>query len=164
MTKQFLTNKAVFVVKGYLSSTKDSVQPIGNKAFIEAQKEAEYIITFAEMAKNKDFKGKEADNITDLKKEVLNALSSKDITYIKNSKKPEQKLTIQLKSEAIAFMNNVETVEINRKVNKLLQKFNIIQEFEEIGLFFEDEIVKIDKIYTIKEIVDAAKYVVGLLD
>jgi len=164
MTKQFLTSKEVFVVKGYLSSEKDKVQPIGNAAFIAAQKEAEYIITFAKMAKGKDFFGKQPDSITELKNEVLNALSSKGVDYIEKPKKTEQKVTNQLKKEAYAFMQYLEDTENIRKVNNILQKFNVVHEFEEVGLFFDDEIVKIDKIYTIKEIVDAVKSVINIID
>lgn len=163
MTKQFLTNKEVFVVKGYLSSEKDKVQPIGNKEFIDAQKEAEYLITFAKMAKDKDFVGRRPDSIHDLRNDVLKALESKDIEYIKAPKKVEQKLTNQLKNEALSFMKNLEDTANVKDINNYLQRFNVINEFEEIGLFFEDEIVKIDKIYTIAEIKKAAESVIALL-
>ena len=42
------------------------------------------------------------------------------------------------------------------RVNKMLQTFNIIDEFETFGLYFNtNEIVKLSKIYTIEEIVSA---------
>jgi hypothetical protein len=163
MTKKFLTSKEVFVVKGYLSSSKDNVQPIGNSEFIKAQQAAEYIVTFAEMAKNKDFKGKEADNLAIFKLEVEEALSKKGMEYIKAPKKVVKKLTKQLADEALAFINYEEKVEETKKVNDFLQRFNIINEFEEIGLFWEEEIVKIDKIYTIKEITEAVQSCINLL-
>ena len=50
------------------------------------------------------------------------------------------------------------------KINKFLSQFNIVNEFEEFGLFFDQDIVKLNKIYTIKEITAAVKAVIDLLD
>lgn len=163
MSKKFLTSKEVFVVKGYLSSDKTKVQPIGNAIFVEAQKQAEYIVTFAKMTKGKDFKGAEPYDLNVFRNEVVEALSEKDTVYVNAPKKVEQKLNKQLTEEALAFINYEEKVEETNKINNFLQKFNVISEFEETGLFWDDEIVKIDKIYTIKEITDAVKEVIDLI-
>lgn len=163
MSKKFLTKEEVFVVKGYLSSDKTSVKPIGNAAFIAAQEQAEYVITFAKMAKGKDFKGNEAENLASFKNKVTEALSKKDTIYVSDPKKPERKISKQLSDEALAFINYEEKIEETSKVNDFLQKFNIISEFEEIGLFWDEEIVKINKIYTIAEITKAVKEVIDLV-
>jgi hypothetical protein len=44
------------------------------------------------------------------------------------------------------------------------QRFNVINDFETFGLFFESGIVKIERIYTIKEITKALNEVIDLLD
>lgn len=164
MNKEFLTSSEVFVVKGYLSSGAKKVSPVFNKAFVDAQKHAEYVITFAEKAKGKDFVGKPADSIADLRAEVQKALAKNDTQYVKAPEKVEKTLHKQLADEALAFVNYDKKLGKVEKVNKFLQQFNIVQEFEEIGLFFEQEIVKLNKIYTIAEIVTAVESVIDLLD
>ncbi len=86
------------------------------------------------------------------------------IEYVKGPKavsKPTHKL---LEDEALAFINfGKETSKVD-KVNTFLSSFNIINEFEEHGLFFDQGIVKMNKIYTMKQIIDAVTEVIDLLD
>lgn len=162
--KEFLTKEEVFVVKGYLSRNDKKVIPVFNPEFVEAQKHAEYVITFAEKAKGKDFNGKKADSVYDLRREVHGALSQKETKYVKAPKKVEKKLHTQLADEALAFIKYDAKLGKVDKVNKFLQQFNVVQEFEEVGLFFEQNIVKLTKIYTIAEIVKAVESVIDILD
>lgn len=164
MTKEFLTKDEVFIVKGYLSKDAKKVVPIFNQAFVEAQRHAEYIITFAKIAKGKDFIGKEADSVDDLVLETMKSLSVNKVEYIQKPKAVEQKLQNQLKNEALAFIRNSEETSKVERINIFLQRFNILNEFSEIGLFFEQDIVKLSKIYTIEEVVKAVESVIDLLD
>ena len=164
MNKEFLTSSEVFVVKGYLSNNAKKVSPIFNKAFVDVQKYAEYIITFAEKAKGKDFVGKQADSLADLRAEVYKSLSKNATEYVKAPEKVEKALHKQLADEALAFINYDKKLDKVSKVNKFLQQFNVVQEFEEVGLFFEQDIVKLNKIYSISEVVSAVESVIDLLD
>lgn len=166
MTKTFLNSKEVEVNKGYLSVVNESnkMTPVSNAAFIEAQKQAEWVVTFAKLAKGKDFKGKTADSLESLKSEVSKELAAKATKYVDVPKVEKGKITIQLADEALAFIKGAEDKTKAEKVNNFLQQFNILQEFEEVGLFFEQEIVKIEKIYTVTEIVEAVNSVIDLLD
>lgn len=164
MSKQFLTSDKVFAVKGYLSSNDKEVKPIGNVAFLQAQAHAHYVVTFAEMAKGKNFKGKEADSIEELKKEVLAKLHNNVIKeHIKEPKEPVREINAKLKEEALAFVKFEEDKENSKKINAYLDNFAIIDEFEEVGLFFDELIMKVDKIYTMKEIIKAVKETIDLL-
>jgi len=164
MGKKFLTSGEVFVVKGYLSENGSKVAPVSNKAFVDAQKHAEYIITFAEKAKGKDFVGKKADSLADLKEEVRKELTKSDVKYLSEPKKVAKRLHDQLAEEALAFIKYDKTLDKVNQVNNFLQQFNTIQEFEEVGLFFEEDIVKLGKIYTIDEIVKAVESTIDLLN
>lgn len=164
MSKQFLKKGEVKLVNGgYLSNSDD--KPISNAEFVAAQKEAEYIVTFAEMAKDKDFKGKHADSLELFVEEVNKKVYGNTKTeFIKDPKKVKLKLTEQLKQEGLDFHKfNEEKLKI-RKINKFLQKFNAINEFERFGLFFEEDIVKLNKIYTMEEIIESAKSVIDIID
>ena len=166
MNKQFLTSKDVTLLNGgYLSNANDK-KPIFNPRFYAAQRHAEYIVTFAEKAKGKDFVGKQADSLESLKLEVEEVLNSKDeILFVKKPKEVKRKLNEQLFEEAMAFTKYQESSSKVDKVNNFLNtNFTVLKEFEEYGLFFEEEIVKLDKIYTLREVVKAVQEVIELLD
>lgn len=147
---------------GYLLNSKD--EPVFNERFISVQKHAEWVITFAEKAKGKDFVGKQADSIVDVKAEVLKAISGSDIQYVTAPKGVKRELTEKLQKEALDFINNDKETLKTVKVNKFLQQFNAIKEFEDFGLYFEEDICKLNKIYTIEEIVEAVTLIIDLVD
>lgn len=162
MNKVFLKKEEVTLLNGGYLSTKEG-NPVFHAGFFEAQKHAEYIVTFAKMAKDKDFNGKPADNLLAFKAEVLDVLATKDTSYIEAPKKVKRELTEKLANEALAFMEYTEESSKVEKVNAFLQQFNVLKEFEEFGLFFGQDIVKLNKIYTIKEIVKAVESIIDLL-
>lgn len=163
--KKFLKSDQVELVSGYLAVKGAEVMtPVTHKAFVKAQQHAEYIITFAKLAKDKDFVGKKADSLSDLVKEVKEALAEKAKTYVAKPEKIEKPITKSLADEAMAFMKFEETTTKVEKMNAFLQQFNIVSEFEEIGLFFKEGIVRLNKIYTIAEITEAVKQTIDLLD
>lgn len=147
---------------GYLLNSKD--EPVFNENFITVQKHAEWVVTFAEKARGKDFVGKVPDSIESVKEEVRKALSSKGVEYVKAPKKVKQDLTEKLQEEALAFIKYQGESSKTEKINKFLQQFNIIQEFEEFGLYFEEDICKLNKIYTIEEVVKAVTEVIDIID
>jgi len=147
---------------GYLLNSKD--EPVFNEDFIAVQKHAEWVVTFAEKAKGKDFVGKEADSIIDVETEVLKALSKSKVEYVSSPKKVKGELTEKLQEEAMTFIKFNSESSKTDKINKFLQQFNKLQEFEEFGLYFEEDICKLNKIYTIKEVVTAVKQIIDLVD
>lgn len=163
MSKSFLESKEVFVVKGYLSSNKTKVQPIYNSEFIAAQKNAEWAITFAAKCVDKDFKGKAPDSLEEVRNQVREELSSKGVEYVAKPTEVKQKLTEELKNEALAWLDYQKDTSKTEKINQFMQKFNVLYKFEEVGLFFEEDVIEIKKIYTVKEILDAVTSVIDLL-
>jgi hypothetical protein len=161
--KQFLKVEDLQLINGGYLSNKEG-KPVYNAEFIAAQQHAHFIAELAKEAEGKDFKGKEADSIEEVKQTVLNRLSSVEtVEFIKGPKKFKQDLTDKLKSEALGFINFNEEVSKTAKINEFLQSFKVIDEFEKFGLFFEEEIVKLNKIYTIKEIVKNTKLIIDLV-
>jgi len=162
--KKFVKSTEIALVNGGYLSLKEGESPINNKKFVQAQKHAEYIVTFAEMAKGKDFNGKKADSLQSLEKAVKEALASKATKFVEKSERPEKPLTEKLATEAMAFMNFEASSSKVEKINKFLQQFEILHEFESHGLFFKDGIVKLNKIYTMEEIIAAVESTIDLLD
>ena len=164
MSKIFVKKNDLNLINGGYVITGKNETPVYNEQFITVQKHAEWVVTFAEKAKGKDFVGKAPDSIESVKEEVRKALSSKGVEYIKAPKKVKQDLTEKLQEEALAFIKYQGESSKTEKINKFLQQFNIIQEFEEFGLYFEEDICKLNKIYTIEEIVAAVTAVIDIID
>ena len=148
---------------GYVVTGKEEI-PVYHKDFVEAQKHAEWVVTFAEKTKGKDFIGKAPDTIESVKRETELALADRGIKYITAPPAPKQELTNKLQAEALSFMTTTTKRVQVEKINDFLQAFNTIQEFEEFGLYFKEEVCKLNKIYTIKEIAKAAELIIDLLD
>lgn len=148
---------------GYVVAGKNET-PVYNEQFIRVQKHAEWVVTFAEKAKGKDFIGKQADSIADVVAETFKALSKSDVEYVKAPKEVKRELTDKLKEEALAFIKFQGESSKTEKINKFLQQFNVVKEYEEFGLYFEENICKLNKIYTIEEIVKAVKQVIDVIE
>lgn len=147
---------------GYLSDKEGN--PITNADFVAAQKRAEYIVTFAKHAKDKDFVGKEADCLQECKDAVREELASLNtVEFVKAPKKVAKKLSDQLADEALAFMKWEEDSTKVEKINEFLKEFTVLKDYEEYGLFFDKGIVKLNNIYTLKDVVKAVEQTIDLL-
>ena len=162
--KTFLTSKDLSILgSGYLATAEK--KPVYNEAFCNAQKHAEFVITFAEKAKGKDFVGKEKDSLEDFKRELAQHFADADkTTFVEVPKAVKGEITQKLAKEAMAFADSEEKAYTSEKVNNFMQQFIAIKEFEDFGLFFEEEVCKMNKIYTIAEIQNAVVAVISLLD
>jgi hypothetical protein len=95
----------------------------------------------------------------------MKQLSEKEtIEFVKGPKKVKRPTTEALKEEALAFLNFETEKDNTEKINKFLQQFSIINEFETFGLFFNPKISKLNKIYTMKEVVAAVSSMIDNLD
>lgn len=164
MSKIFVKKNELMLVNGGYVVTGKNETPVYNEQFITVQKHAEWVVTFAEKAKGKDFIGKQADSIEDVKRATKEALSNKDIEYVSIPKAPKMELTNKLQKEALDFIMNSGEVSKAKAINNFLQQFNILNDFEKFGLYFTEDIVKLNKIYTMDEVVKAVTEVIDLID
>lgn len=154
---------------GYLYSTKG--KSVYNKEFVDLQKEASFIFKLYEineknnhrLVRNRPIKGILTKEQM-LEKASELAFKETAIEFITIPEEPNSSLKDQLKSEALEFIHHDEEVELITRVNKYMQRFNILVDFESHGLFFEKGQSKLNKIYTIAEITEAVQSVVHLLD
>lgn len=163
MTKIFVTKENLKVENGYLVIDGDMNKPVYHEQFVKAQKKAEWLILFAEKCKGKDFNGKAPDSLKDIKKEVEVELAEKTRKFIEEPNLPSSTINDKRLKEALAFDSYQEKRSDTKKVNEYLQRFNVIDDFEKVGLYFDQDIVKLEKIYTIEEITEAVISVIKLL-
>jgi len=163
MSKQFLKKADLQLANGGYLSNKDK-SPVNNAEFVTAQRHAEYIVTFAKMAKGKDFKGKKADSIDELRSAVSKLVQGNQaIEFVAKPDTVKRPTGDKLAKEALAFISFQDDSSKVKKINDFLQQFKVLNEFEEFGLFFEEDIVKLNNIYTLKEVVDAVTETIDLI-
>lgn len=159
--KQFLKNTEVELKNGNHLFAGET--PVTNVEFVQAQRQAEYIVTFARLAKGKSFKDVKAYNLGQLRMEVMDALAEKDVQFVQKPKAIDQPLTKQLADEAMSFVNFRESSNKVDQINAFMQQFKVLRDFEEVGLFFDQGIVKLNNIYTLEQVLSAVTETIDLL-
>lgn len=143
---------------GYLSGIDGS--PISHTAFVEAQQKAHYLVSLANNVQNKTFKAAKVDSFQDCVTQVMNEINSAEgVKYESSPVKPEMPLKNKLAEEALSWINFNQNSSATERINQSMQQFNVLNDFEQFGLFFSEGIVKLTKIYTIAEILEAVKIV-----
>lgn len=164
---QFLNSNEITIQNGYLSALVKGAKkptPIFNADFVSAQEKAEYIVLFAKCAANKNFTSRRADSVEDVRREVANMLAAKATVYVTAPEKAVTPVTDSLAKEALAFMDFHEGSSRIKKVNDFMQQFQVLTDLEDNGLFFtETQVVKMNKIYSVKDILTAVNSCIDLL-
>lgn len=162
---EFLTNKQIKLnAAGYLVSA-ESKQPITHKAFVEQQKSAEYLVKLSTAIKDCNFKEGKVDSLESIKQEVRNAINAANTTsYLSEPTEPKSKVQDELLKFALDFDKFHDDKDRVQTINRIMQQFNSINDVETVGEYFEQGLVKLSKIYTIAEILEAATIQVDKLD
>lgn len=161
---QFIkANEIQLLNGGYVSDL--SGKPIYNPDFIYEQRKAKYLHLLSEKVKGKNFESVPVESFEELVREVKDDIKkSKLVNYVPTPAEPKRKIHDALTQESLSWLKFQEEKRDNEKINSFLQHFNAIYEFEKFGLFFEERIVKLEKIYTIKEIKEFVTILKPFLD
>lgn len=147
---------------GYLSSKTG--KPVSNAAFVNAQQKAHWLVTLASKMAGKTFTVASPDDINDLIAQTDQEINGNSVEeFIKTPKAPVSKITKALEEEALGFVEFHKEVAVSERINNKLQEFKVISEFENFGLFFNSGVVKLNEIYTVKQITEAAKVVYAVI-
>lgn len=151
---QFLTANQVSLINGgYLSNSKTK-EPIHNYDFCNAQRKAAFLDKLSKEVEGKSFETVKGECFSQIFEKALTDFNaSKQVTYVATPAEPDQKLTIDLRNEALAWIGHQEDKGKTERINQRMQEFNPLVDFEKHGLFFDQGIIKLDKIYTVEEIV-----------
>lgn len=158
---EFLSTETIDLINGGYLVVKKSKKPVFHKEFVDLQNKAHYFVTLAKNIEGKKFECDKVDSFNDIVNQTLEELNSETkVTYIAKPKSADTTLLDQLTAEAKAFLNQGVEESTVEAQNEVLQQFNLLHEFEQFGLYFkEGDPVKLSKIYTIAEIVEAYKLV-----
>ena len=142
---------------GYLVSTETN-KPVNHKEFAEQQKRAHYVCSLAIAIKDKNFKPCKVDNLDEIARKVQADIDSTDVTnYVTAPEKPTSKVQEELVQFALDFASYGDKKEQTDKINTFMQTFNAINGVESVGDYFSEGLVKLNKIYTIEEILAAVR-------
>lgn len=154
---KFLKNTDLTLQNGGYLVTTEGQTPVSHDSFVQKQKEAHALVLLAKEVKAADFTVKTPVTFEFLREKVTKEINTQEAkTYVSVPTKPSLTYTDGLAQEALKWLDFEKETKSAEKVNKMLQTFNIISEFEEFGLYFNtDQITKLAKIYTIAEITEA---------
>lgn len=155
---EFLTSKNLALnPAGYLIN-KTTNKPVTHADFVSQQKNAEYIVKLADAIKDKNFTCGKVDNLEDIKAEVLASINAKAIKeYVTTPSKPVSKANEDLVKYALDFVAYEENKSEAEMINKIMGQFDSVEAVESVGEYFSEGLVKLNAIYTTKEILAAVK-------
>lgn len=151
------SNEIALNAAGYLV-TVGTNKPVNHKEFAEQQKRAHYVVKLAEAIKDKNFKAVSVDNLDAISKKVQSEIDSSDVmNYVTPPDKPTSAVNDELVKFALDFASYEDDKVKTDKINTFMQSFNAINGVEEVGDYFFEGLVKLNKIYSIAEILAAVK-------
>ena len=147
---------------GYLVSTQTN-KPVNNEAFVNAQNEAHLFVSIANECKGKKFKADAVSVFANIVDKVKKSLSEEAIYEHETApKKPDLSIADKIAAEGIAFAQFEGKQSKASKVNKLLAQFEAIRKTEQVGEYFVEGVVNLKKLYSIDDLVTAARIIVDI--
>jgi hypothetical protein len=164
MSQEFLVIEQLELNKaGYLISNVSS-KPVTHDVFVAQQKAAEYTVKLAAAIEGKTFKASEVDSLEAIKAEVKASINSTSVkSYVAAPAKPKSEVKEELLKFALDYTSFEEDTAKTAKINEMMNKFNKINDVQELGEYFTEGLVKLNKIYTIAEILKAVTALVPVL-
>lgn len=148
----------------YLVS-KVTGQPVTHTEFVGQQKAADYMVKLAAAVRGKNFTPGKVDNLAAIKKQVMDSITKTEaVVYVEGPAQPKSKVQDELVKYALdfaAFQGKKDSIE---NINKVMNNYNKIKDVETVGEYFTEGLVKLNKIYTIDEILDAVNESIDKLD
>ena len=155
---EFLTSKELGLnPAGYLINNKSN-KPVTHIDFVQQQKAAEHVVKLADAIKDKNFKCGKTDNLEEIKAAVIASINAKSTKeYIATPTKPTSKVQDELTKLALDFVQFDIDSSQAKTINTLMDPFSSIEAVESFGDYFSEGLVKLNAIYTIKQILAAVK-------
>ena len=155
---EFLTSKDLSLNAANYLISSSSKKPVAHLEFVRQQQAAEYLVKLAEAIKDKTFTASKVDNLAAIKAEVLRSI--KEVTVVQYATAPTEP-TSALLDELVKYAEDFDSYHDTKvsvsKINEFMNQFNKINDVEQVGDYFSEGLVKLNKIYTIEEILAAVK-------
>ena len=144
------------VINGGYLVEKGTDVPVNHPEFVKLQQEAHYLVNLANTVRATDFEVKEPVTFESVVAKVKAKLADESRQFVAKPEAPARKITDTLAQEALGWLDFQKSESKAEKINKIMQKFNTLAEFEEFGLYFSfDGIVKLKELYSLEQIIEA---------
>lgn len=158
--KLFKKDSVKLLPGGYLVDAVTE-QPVTHTEFVAAQRKAHYFVELAKVLKTKSFVTTSADSLDEVLSDFdSNWLTKPEIKFVATKSVSQGELTTKLQKEALNFIQGQVENATNNNLNKFMQKFEVIYNFENVGLYFDNGVTQLSKLYTIDEIMQHVKPVI----
>lgn len=156
MKNNFLTASQLVLNKaGYLT---DGTNPVTHPVWVEQQQKAHYIVSLAKALEGKTFKAAKLDDLEAIKASVRKTIAEAAIVeFVASPSKPVSAVNEEMVKYALDFANFEKEKSNVAQINEFMQQFNQIYAVEQTGDYFFEGLVKLQKIYTVNEILEAVK-------
>lgn len=145
---KFLRKNQVELQKNYLFEKNGN--PVANKELKVLFEKIEQMEKLATKVKNNNFA--KTKTFKDLILELESEKNENNVKYFNSVENITLELTNKLAEESFLWAKNQRENEFIDVLNNAMQNFNKLNEFEEIGLYFEEGMMKINKFYTIEDV------------
>lgn len=160
---EFLTSKELQLnAAGYLTST-ETKKPVNHAGYHLAQSKAEYIVKLAEAIKGKTFVAPKLDNLEAIKAAVKAGINDRTHEYKTAPTKPTSSVNDEMVKFALDFAKYEDQKGDVARINAFMSQFDSINNVETVGEYFSEEVVRLNKIYTIAEILAAVETNIAVL-
>jgi hypothetical protein len=158
------SNEVSLLPNGQIVNTETQT-PILNYEFISIQLNAERIVLFAQVAKGKNFSPVKVYSKKEILDEIEILSKAPEVQYVVPPQPLKQPLQEALLKDGMDFVKYHVDLERSKAINEYMKQFEVLSDFENYGLFFvEGHSIKINKIYTIKEVLEAVTQVIDIID
>jgi hypothetical protein len=142
---------------GYLIATTAD-KPVTHAAFVEQQKRAHYVVKLSAALEGKNFKACKIDDLDAIVRKVQKEIDATDVrNYVTPPSKPTSKVNDEIVQFALDYAAYGDDKAKADRINTFMQTFNAVNAIQEVGDYFQEGLVKLNKIYTIAEVLEAVK-------
>ena len=153
---KFIKKNELELANGGYLVFKEGQLPVNHEEFVTLQEEAHYLVSLANKVSMTDFTSKQPISFQSVVDNVTKSLNDEKRIFVESPKAVATPTSDKLQKEALTWLNNKADESKTEKLNRILQKFSILQDFENFGLYFStDKIVKLKQLYSLEEIVNA---------
>lgn len=145
---------------GYLVALND--KPVQNEAYTAAQNSAHLFVSIANACKGKNFKAEKVSNFMDIVSKVKAEISTNAVYQYEKGPVKKESILDKITAAGLDFVEFEGATAKAEKVNALMAEFDSIRKVEQVGEYFYEGVQELKKLYTIKELVAAAKIIVDI--
>lgn len=145
---------------GYLVSKDD--KPVYNQAFVNAQISAHLFVSIAKACEGKIFKTEKAASFVEIVNKVRAEISTNTVYQYEKAPVKKESILDKITAAGLEFVEFEGATQKAAKINSLMAEYEPIRKTEQFGEFFQEGVQELKNLYTVKDVLAAAKIIVEI--